>query len=176
MTPGFVFRCIIHVGAPQSSTSPVLMGSVQRRVQWCVCGGVIWSDVPRTRRCSDVRGKGRPDMPICILKTHPKPRVRSCSGHSKPVPLCLVLSIGLSACARRWAQFRVGLVAWGMESRKESLAIKKFHPGRYNGQILKKSFFATLGKPNGVVTSSVWSVNLEPSTQQQSHKRPEVDI
>ena len=53
---------------------------------------------------------------------------------------------------------------------------KKIHPGRYNGQILKKPFFSTLGKPNGVVTSSVWSVNLEPSTQQQSHKRPEVDI
>ena len=48
--------------------------------------------------------------------------------HSKPVPLYLVLSLGLSACARRWAQFRVGLVAWGMESRKESLAIKKISP------------------------------------------------
>ena len=48
--------------------------------------------------------------------------------HSKPVPLWEVLSGGLSACARRWAQFRVGLVAWGMESRKESLAIKKISP------------------------------------------------
>ena len=48
--------------------------------------------------------------------------------HSKPVPLWEVLSLGLSACARRWAQFRVGLVAWGMESRKESLAIKKISP------------------------------------------------
>ena len=38
--------------------------------------------------------------------------------HSKPVPLYFPLSGGLSACARRWAQFRVGLVAWGMESRK----------------------------------------------------------
>ena len=28
--------------------------------------------------------------------------------NSKPVPLYLVLSIGLSACARRWAQFWVG--------------------------------------------------------------------
>jgi hypothetical protein len=63
-----------------------------------------------------------------------------------------------------------------MESRKESLAIKKIHPGRYNGQILKNPFFGTLGTPNGVVTFIVWSVNLEPSTQGQSHKRPEVDI
>ena len=57
------------------------------------------------------------------------------SPHSKPVPLYLAVSLALSACARRWAQFRVGLAAWGMESRKESLAIKKIHPGRYNGQI-----------------------------------------
>ena len=40
---------------------------------------------------------------------------------------------------------------------------KKNHPGRRNSQILKKPFFATLGTPNGVVTFSVWSVNLEPS-------------
>ena len=53
---------------------------------------------------------------------------------------------------------------------------KKFHPGRYNGQIFKNPFFATLGTPNGVVTFSVWSVNLEPSAQWQSHKRREVDI
>ena len=47
-----------------------------------------------------------------------------------------------SACARRWAQFRVGLAAcqWGMEPRKESLAIKKIHLGRYNGLILKNRF------------------------------------
>ena len=48
--------------------------------------------------------------------------------HSKPVPLWEVLSIGLSACAHQWAQFRVGLLAWGMESWKESLVIKKFTP------------------------------------------------
>ena len=76
----FVGRWIILVGALQSSQDLVLERAVQRRVRVCVCGGVIWSDVPRTRCCSDVRGKGRPDMPICILKTYPKPRVRSCSG------------------------------------------------------------------------------------------------
>ena len=67
MTSGFVSRWMALVGAPHFSRNPVVVGSVQRRVRWCVCGGVIWSDVPRTRRCSDVRGKGRPDMPICIF-------------------------------------------------------------------------------------------------------------
>ena len=41
---------------------------------------------------------------------------------------------------------------------------------------LKKPFFATLGMPNRSEAASVWSANLEPSTQWQSHKRPEVDI
>ena len=58
----FVGRWIILVGALQSSQDLVLERAVQRRVRVCVCGGVIWSDVPRTRCCSDVRGKGRPDM------------------------------------------------------------------------------------------------------------------
>ena len=47
------------------------------------------------------------------------------SNHSKPDPLWEVVSGVLSACARRWARFRVGLAAWGMEARKVSLAIKK---------------------------------------------------
>ena len=74
MTPGFVQGCIILVGAPQSSRDQVLERAVQRRVQWCVCGGVICSDVPRTRRCSYVPSKGRPDMSILMPGIYPKPR------------------------------------------------------------------------------------------------------
>ena len=74
MTPGFVQGCIILVGALQSSRDQVLERAVQRRVQGCVCGGVICSGVPRTRRCSDVPRKGRPDISILILKIYPKPR------------------------------------------------------------------------------------------------------
>ena len=53
-----------------------------------------------------------------------------CSGtfrsldHSKPVPLSVDVSGVLSACARRWAQFRVGVAAWGMESRNKPLMMK----------------------------------------------------
>ena len=50
------------------------------------------------------------------------------------------LSGGLSACARRWAQFRVWLAAWGMESRKKSLAIKKFHPAVITAKLKKNRF------------------------------------
>ena len=75
MTPGFVQGCIILVGALQSSHDLVLERAVQRRVRVCVCGGVIWSDVPRTRRCSYVPSKGRPDMPILALSIYPKPRL-----------------------------------------------------------------------------------------------------
>ena len=97
--------------------------------------------------------------------------------HSKPVPLYLAVSLALGACTRQWAQFWVGLAAWGMEARKESLAIKKFHPGHYNGQILRGTVsFAIFGTPNGSVSANVWSANLKTSTQWQSHKRPEVDI
>ena len=45
-----------------------------------------------------------------------------------------------------------GIGSLGDGVPEKSLAIKKIHPGRYNGQILKKPFFATLGTPNGVVT------------------------
>ena len=54
--------------------------------------------------------------------------------HSRPVPLWAALSLALSACARRWAQFWIGVAAWGMGARNKSLAIKKIHPDRYNGQ------------------------------------------
>ena len=70
----FVGRWIILVGAPQSSRDQVLERAVQRRVQGCVCGGVICSGVPRTRRCSDVPRKGRPDISILIFIIYPKPR------------------------------------------------------------------------------------------------------
>ena len=42
---------------------------------------------------------------------------------------------------------------------------KKFTPAVITAKFKKNRFFATLGTPNGVVTFSVWSVNLEPSTQ-----------
>ena len=51
-----------------------------------------------------------------------------------------------------------------------------FTPAVITAKFKKNRFFAILGTPNGVVTFSVWGVNLEPSTQWQSHKRPEVDI
>ena len=51
-----------------------------------------------------------------------------------------------------------------------------FTPAVITAKFLKKPIFAILGTPNGVVTFSVWTSNLEPSTQWQSHKRPEVDI
>ena len=70
----FVGRWIILVGALQSSQDLVLERAVQRRVRVCVCGGVIWSDVPRTRRCSYVPSKGRPDMSILMPGIYPKPR------------------------------------------------------------------------------------------------------
>ena len=71
---------------------------------------------------------------------------------------------------------RVGSLGDGVP--EEIAGDKKNHPGRYNGQILKKEkcSFATLGTPNRSVAASVWSANLEPSTEWQSHKRPEVDI
>ena len=71
----FVGRWIILVGALQSSQDLVLERAVQRRVRVCVCGGVIWSDVPRTRRCSYVPSKGRPDMSILMPGIYPKPRL-----------------------------------------------------------------------------------------------------
>ena len=71
----FVGRWIILVGAPQSSRDQVLERAVQRRVQWCVCGGVICSGVPRTRRCSDVPSKGRSDISMLIFKKFEKPRL-----------------------------------------------------------------------------------------------------
>ena len=96
--------------------------------------------------------------------------------HSKPVPLWLADSLALSVRTRRWAQFRVRVVAWGRAPRNKPLAIKN-HPGRYNAIFLKnRSFALFLGTPNGQVPASVWSVNLEPSTQWQTHKRPEVEI
>ena len=75
MTILFVGRWISLVWAPHSSRNPVLERAVQRRVQWCVCGGVICSGVPRTRRCSDVPRKGRPDISILIFIIYPKPRL-----------------------------------------------------------------------------------------------------
>ena len=53
---------------------------------------------------------------------------------------------------------------------KKSFSQKKIHRG------YEKPVFCDFFTPNGVVTFSVWSVNLEPSTQWQSQKRPEVDI
>ena len=47
----FVGRWIILVGAPRSSQDLVLERSVQRSMQWCVCGGVICSDVLKTLYC-----------------------------------------------------------------------------------------------------------------------------
>jgi len=38
MTSGFVSRWMALVGAPHFSRNPVVVGSVQRRVRWCVCG------------------------------------------------------------------------------------------------------------------------------------------
>ena len=70
----FVGRWIILVGAPRSSQDLVLERSVQRSMQWCVCGGVICSGVPKTLYCSDVRSKGRLDISILILVIYPKPR------------------------------------------------------------------------------------------------------
>ena len=75
LTVLFVGRWIILVGALQSSQDLVLERAVQRRVRVCVCGGVIWSDVPRTRRCSYVPSKGRPDMSILMPGIYPKPRL-----------------------------------------------------------------------------------------------------
>ena len=57
--------------------------------------------------------------------------------HSKPVPLWEVVSIALSVCARQWTQFWVGVAALGMGARNKLLAIKKIHPGCYNGKNLK---------------------------------------
>ena len=74
LTMLFVGRWIMLVGALQSSQDLVLERAVQQRVRVCVCGGVIWSDVPRTRRCSYVPSKGRPDMSILMPGIYPKPR------------------------------------------------------------------------------------------------------
>ena len=38
----------------------------------------------------------------------------------------------VGTAARRWAQFRVGVAAWGMEPRNKPLAME-IHSGRYNG-------------------------------------------
>ena len=100
------------------------------------------------------------------------------SEHSKPIPLYLPLSGVLSACARRWAQFRVGFGSLG-DGVPEVIAGEKkiFAPAVITAKFQKKNpRFCDFFTPNGVVTSSVWSGNLEPSTQQQSHKRLGVDI
>ena len=73
----FLGRWIILVGALQSSQDLVLERAVHaaESAGVCVCGGVIWSDMPRTRRCSYVPIKGRPDMSILMPGIYPKPRL-----------------------------------------------------------------------------------------------------
>ena len=67
-----------------------------------------------------------PDMPIDVL---PFPEFdEALADTPNTYHAIFPLSGGLSACARRWAQFWVGLAAWGVEAGKKSLAIKKFTP------------------------------------------------
>ena len=178
--------CNMH-NVQQHLTQARLHGALRRYLPRVSVTGPCWSNTARMSKSlwleCDPSMLARPPAPwpTCPPPARPSGRPQSdfrhlsCRRHLVAGLLSGAVSIALSVCARRLAQFRVGVAAWGMGSRNKPLAIKKIIPAVITAKF-EKTCFCIFFTSNGRETASVWSADLKPSTQQQSHRRLEVDI